>query len=425
MSVLIGVMFFVFLLAGMPIFLVLGLTALGLLQSDGAPLVLLVQKSLDELNTELLLSLPFFGMAASFMERGGTAKALVNFAAGWLGAVRGGLGVVAVAACAIFAAIAGSSVATALAMGTLLVPLMLQRGYPAPMSTGLLASSATLGILIPPSLPMILFAIMAQESVPRLFLAGVVPGILLSLILAGYVLWIARRDNLPAEPSHSMTDLMRVTVRALPALSIPVIIAVGIYGGFVTLTESAVLAALAAFFVGLFVYRGFKISESVEVSFVATKSAASIIIIIAMALTFGHWITVSGFTGKLVDIVTSWDLTAIQFLLGLNVLLFILGMFLEVTSVMLLLVPILVPMLKPLGIDPVHFCVVLVVNMEIAMITPPVGLNLFVISSVSKVSLKEVVKGIWPMVLLFIGFLLLITWFPAISLWLPNQLLGS
>jgi C4-dicarboxylate transporter DctM subunit len=425
MTTLMGVLFFAMLAAGLPIFVVLGLTATGMLVASDTPLVILVQKMLDELNSELLLALPFFGMAAVYMERGGTARALVKFAASLLGAFRGGLGLVAVAGCAMFSAIAGSSVVTALAMGALMVPLMMERGYPARLTTGLLATSSTMGILIPPSLPMILFAIVAKESVPRLFLAGVIPGLVMCALLAAYVMWAARVHKLPAEPSVRSGELLRAAVSALPALSVPILVAVGIYGGFVTLTESAILAALAAYLVGLLFYKGFTPRESVSVTFNAMKSAASIILIVAMALTFSHWITVSGFTDTVVRVVSGWNLNGIQFLLVVSALLFILGMFLEGASMLLLVLPVLLPLLGPLGIDPVHFCIVLVINIELAMITPPVGLNLFVISGVAKVPLAEVVRGSLPLVLLLLAFLVLIICVPAISLWLPNLAYGG
>ncbi|MEN2979743.1 TRAP transporter large permease [Tistrella bauzanensis] len=418
-------LFFVFLAAGMPIFVVLGLTAAVLLAADGSSLLLLAQKVLDELNSELLMALPFFGMAAVFMQRGGIAGALIDVSAAWMGRLPGGLGVVAVAGCTIFAAIAGSSVATALAMGTILVPAMVARGYPASFSTALIGTGGTLGILIPPSLPLILFAIIAEQSVPRLFLAGVVPGVLQALLLIAFVIWTARRKGYPPEPPMSRAGFIRVNLRALPAFSVPAIVAVGIYGGFVTVTEAAVLAALVAMLVGMLVYRGFTLRQAPGVMGQAVRSAASIMVIIAMALAFGHWVTESGVPAAVVDFVTANELEPWQFLLAINLLLLILGMFLEVASIILIAVPILLPVVTALGIDPIHFAIVIVVNMEIALLTPPVGLNLYVLSSISKVPVSEVIRGVWPFIGLFAVYLALITYIPELSLWLPNLVYGN
>lgn len=424
MSVLF-LLFFVLLASGIPIFVVLGLTTAALLYESGSPVILVAQKILDELNSELLIALPFFGMAAAFMQRGGTAKALVDFSSALFGQLRGGLGIVAVSACAVFGAIAGSSVVTAIAMGTLMVPPMLQKGYGRDFTTGLLASSATLAILIPPSLPLLLYAILAEESVPRLFLAGVVPGIGLAVILAVYVAVMAKVKDFPAEPKMTTKEFLDASLRALPALAVPIVVAVGIYGGFVTISESAVLAALVAFLVGAVVYRGFGVRESLSVIFDAVKISASILIIIATALAFGHMITEAGLPAKLLEFAAALNLSGWQFLLVVNLLLLVVGMFLEVTSVILIIVPIILPMLKPLGIDPIHFAIVLTVNMEIALITPPLGLNLFVISNSTKVPIGTVIRGAAPLVVVFLLFLLLLTFVPSITLWLPDLVYGE
>jgi C4-dicarboxylate transporter DctM subunit len=416
--------FFVLLALGMPIYLVLGATAGTLFLVSGQPLMGVAQKILDELNSPLLLAVPFFVMAAAFMQRGGIAKALIDFAAAWLGSIRGGLGVVCVFACAMFAAICGSSVATALAMGTILVPAMIARGYPATFALGTTAASGTLGILIPPSLPLILYAILADESVPRLFLAAVVPGILQALIFIAYVIVYGRITKLPSEPKLPRAEFVKVNLFAMPALALPVIIAVGIYGGFTTATEAAVLAAATALIIALFFYRGFHWKQSFSVIGDSVKSAGTVMIIIATALAFGHWITESGMPVALVRIVVDYGLTAWQFLLLINVLLIILGMFLEVASVLLITMPILIPVLKPLGIDPVHFAIVVTINMELALITAPVGLNLYVMSTISKRPLGEVIRGVNPFVVLMFILLMLVTYAPAISLWLPKLVYG-
>ncbi|MGD9884871.1 MAG: TRAP transporter large permease, partial [Reyranella sp.] len=347
MTKLFAVVFFVLLGMGLPIWLVLGVSAGSMFAIEGKPLVGIAQKMLDELNSTTLLAVPFFVMAASFMQRGGIAKALVDVAAAWVGNVRGGLGVVCVAACAMFAAICGSSVATALAMGTILIPAMIERKYDRPFALGVTAASGTLGILIPPSLPLILYAIIADESVPRLFLAGVVPGLMQATIFILYVLWYGRRHNLAAEPPRSREEFWRVNIDAIPALSMPVIIAVGIYGGWVTTTETAALAAAVALLISLFYYKGFKASETLSVIGESIKNAGTIMIIIATALAFGHWITESGIPAALVQFIRDNGFSAWQFLLAINLMLIVLGMFLEVASILLIAMPILIPVLKP------------------------------------------------------------------------------
>lgn len=417
-------LFFVLLGMGLPIFLVLGASAGIMFAAEGKPLVGIAQKMLDELNSTTLLAVPFFVMAASFMQRGGIARALVDVAAAWVGQARGGLAVVCVAACAMFAAICGSSVATALAMGTILIPAMIERKYPASFALGVTAASGTLGILIPPSLPLILYAIIADESVPRLFLAGVIPGLMQAALFIGWSLYFGRKNDLAREPDRDRGELLRVSLNALPALSLPVVIAIGIYGGWVTTTETAAFAAFLALLISLFFYRGFQPRETLNVIGESIKSAGTIVIIIATALAFGHWLTESGIPASLVKFIRDNNFSAWQFLLAINILLIILGMFLEVASILLITLPILVPVLQPLGIDPVHFAIVITINMELALITAPVGLNLYVLSSVSKTPIGVVIRGVNPFLILMVALLALITYVPSISLWLPKLVYG-
>jgi C4-dicarboxylate transporter, DctM subunit len=418
------VMFFGLLAAGTPIFLVLGVCASVLFFSTGEPLIGVAQKIIDELNSPNLIALPLFVMAAAFMRRGGVARALVDLAAAWFGSLQGSLGLVAVVSCTLFAAICGSSVATALAMGTILLPLMLERGYPRSFALGVLGASGTIGIVIPPSLALILYGIIAEQSVPRLFLAGILPGILQATLFAIWVIFYARRAGFPREPKLPRVELVRVTLRAAPALVVPVIVMVGIYGGFTTVTEAATLAALAALGVSLFFYRGFAWHETLLVIADALKSAGTIMIIIATALAFGEWMTRSGVPAALVQFTLDNHLRPWEFLLAINVLLLILGCFLEVAATLLLVMPILAPALVPLGIDPVHFAIVFTHNMEIALVHPPVGLNLYVLATISDAPVLEVIKGILPFLLLLLLVLGIITYVPILSLWLPQLVYG-
>src|SRR6201992_4282878 len=252
MSIVLFLLLFCGLLAvGMPIFLVLGLCAAVLYVTSGEPLIGVTQVVIDHLNSPTLMSLPLFVMAAPFMRYGGVARALVDVSAAWLGGVRGSLGLVTVVACTLFAAISGSSVATALAMETILLPAMIEKGYPRSFALGVVGASGTIGIVIPPSLALILYGIVAEQSVPRLFLAGVLPGLLQAAVFFAWVWYDARRRKFPIEPSHPLAERIAVTIRALPALAVPAIVLVGIYGGIVTVTEAAALAAAVALFISL------------------------------------------------------------------------------------------------------------------------------------------------------------------------------
>jgi C4-dicarboxylate transporter DctM subunit len=423
-SILFLLLFFALLAAGMPIFLVLGSCAALLYVVSGEPLIGVAQLVIDQLNSTTLMALPLFVMAAAFMRFGGVARALVDLATAWLGGVRGSLGLVTVVSCTLFAAICGSSVATALAMGSILLPAMVERGYPRSFALGVVGASGTIGIVVPPSLALILYGIVAEQSVPRLFLAGVLPGLLQAAAFFAWVLFDARRRNFPREAPRPLADRLRVTLRALPALLVPAVVIVGIYGGLVTVTEAAALAAVAALLVSLLVYRGFHWTQTLDVIAEAMRSAGTIMLIVATALAFGHWMTQSGVPARLVQFTVAHGFDTWQFLLAINVLLLALGCFLEVTATLLLVLPILAPVLRPLGVDPVHFAIIFTHNMEIGLVHPPVGLNLFVLATLSQAPLGEVIRGILPFLLLLLIVLGIITYIPSLTLWLPNYVFG-
>src|SRR3954447_16080895 len=410
--------------AGMPVFLVLGLCAAAMYLCSGQPLVGVAQLIINELNSPNLMALPLFVMAATFMRFGGIANALVNLAAAWLGGLPGSLGLVTVVACTLFAAICGSSVATALAMGTILIPAMLERGYPRPFVLGVVGASGTIGIVIPPSLPLILYGIVAEQSVPRLFLAGILPGLLQAAAFFIWVLYDARRRKFPVEPVLPLRERIQVTLSAMPALLVPVVVIVGIYGGFVTVTEAAALSAVTALCVSLFYYRGFHWTQTLSVVADGIRSAASIMLIIATALAVGHWITESGAPARLVEYLLGHQFSTWQFLLAINVVLLVLGCFLEVTATLLLVLPILAPALRPMGVDPVHFSIIFTHNMEVGLVHPPVGLNLYVLSTISTAPVGEVIRGILPFLILLLIVLGIITYVPELTMWLPDRVFG-
>jgi C4-dicarboxylate transporter DctM subunit len=281
-------------------------------------------------------------------------------------------------------------------------------------------ASGTLGILIPPSLALLLYALIAEESVQRLFLAGVVPGLLQAVLFAGYIRLISRREALPRRTRPDAGEFLRLNLRAMPALSLPVIVLGGIYSGIATISEAAILSALIAFLLTAFIYRGSRLRDTLEIAAEGMKSAASVMIIVATALVFGHWVTESGLPQHLVDFVVAQELKSWQFLLAINLLLLVLGMFLEVAAVMLITLPLLLPLLAPLGINPIHFAIVMTVNMELALITPPIGLNLYVLSSISGAGIGTVVRGVLPFIVLMVLLVGLITYVPDLSLWLPS-----
>src|SRR6478752_3339470 len=411
-------LFIALLASGMPVFLVLGLCAGAMFWASGQPLVGAAQLVINELNSPNLMALPLFVMAAAFMRFGGIANALVQLAAAWLGGPPGSLGLVTVVACTLFAAICGSSVATALAMGTILIPAMLARGYPRSFVLGVVGASGTIGIVIPPSLPLILYGIVAEQSVPRLFLAGILPGVLQAAAFFIWVLYEARRRKFPIEPVLPFNERMRVTLAALPAMLVPLVVMVGIYGGFVTVTEAAALSAVVSLCVSLLFYRGFHWIETLSMIASGLRSAASIMLIIATALAVGHWLAESGAPARLVAFLLSHNFSTWQFLLTINILLLLLGCFLEVTATLLLVLPILAPALGPMGVDPIHFAIIFTHNMEIGLVHPPVGLNLFVLSSIAAAPMGEVIRGILPFLLILLIVVAIIVCVPSLTLWL-------
>lgn len=416
---------FLFLLLGFPIYLALGFLAFILLWHEGMPLVGLPQLIIDHLNSETLLAIPLFVIAATFMQRGGVAGALIDGAQAWVGRARGGLALVSVVAATIFAAICGSSVATAIAIGSVLIPAMVARNYEGHFALGTIGAAGTLGILIPPSLPMIVYGVIAEESVPRLFLGGVVPGLMQATLFAIWIMIYARWRGYPVEPAIARKDFIDRNFRALPALSIPVIVLGGIYSGIVTVTEAAGVAAIVAILAALLVYRGIGLRDFVDCMSESVKLTASIIFIIVGALAFGHWITGAGIAEQLVTFVKTLNLKPWQFLLFINLLMLVLGMFLEVFAIILIVVPLVLPILKALDINLVHFGIVLTINMEIALISPPIGMNLFVLSTISGQSLGTAIRGIVPFLIIMLTLLTLVTYVPEVATWLPDLVYGK
>ncbi|NQD91811.1 TRAP transporter large permease [Pseudomonas sp. CrR25] len=369
-----------------------------------------------------LLAIPFFLLSGAFMTTGGVAKRLIDFANACVGHIRGGLAISAVLACMLFAALSGSSPATVAAVGSIAIAGMVRSGYPQAFGAGIVCNAGTLGILIPPSIVMVVYAAATEQSVGKLFMAGVMPGILLGVALMTAIYIVARKMNLPAMPRASLREFFRAARKAIWGLLLMVIILGGIYTGMFTPTEAAAVAAVYAGFVALFVYKDMTIRECPKVLLESGKLTIMLMFIIANAMLFAHVLT----TEQIPQTITAWviemGLQPWQFLLVVNVVLLVAGAFMEPSAIILILAPILFPIAVQLGIDPIHLGIIMVVNMEIGLITPPVGLNLFVTSAVTGMPLTQVVRAAWPWLMLLLSFLLVITYIPAVSLALPNWL---
>ena len=410
---------------GVPIYVGLILVSSLMLLVDGMSVAGIGQHVLDNLNTSALVSVPFFLLAAVLMRGGGVARSLFDAAVTWIGWLPGGLALAGIAATAVFAAINGSSVATALAMGSLLVPMMVERGYRPSFAMGLTAAAATLGILIPPSLPMILIGLITEVSIPRLFLAGVIPGLLQAALFAGYVLIVARRVGGHPMPFVDGRSFVHDNLRALPAMAIPVVILGGLYGGLVTLSEAAVLGAVVALLVVVVFYKVRSV-RTLAGFFTDSIGRTSIVVVIVIGASLLSAVIIrSGAPQELARKVVESGFEAWQFLLVLNVILLVMGMFLEGVAIILIVVPVVAPVITQIGIAPEHFAVVMVINIELALLSPPIGLNLFVLSNVTGRPVSEVLRGTLPFFLLMLGLLLLITFVPEISTWLPSAVMDA
>jgi len=369
-----------------------------------------------------LLAIPFFLLAGSFMTTGGVARRLIDFANATVGHIRGGLAIGSVMACMLFAALSGSSPATVAAVGSIAIAGMVRSGYPQPFAAGIVTNAGTLGILIPPSVVMVVYAAATETSVGKLFMAGVVPGLLLGLVLMTAIYAIAVKKNLPALPRATPRQWFGAARKAAWGLLLMVIILGGIYSGMFTPTEAAAVAAAYSAFIALFVYKDMTLKEAPKVVLEAAKLSIMLMFIIANAMLFAHVLTTEQIPQQITAMVLEAGLQPWMFLLAVNVVLLIAGAFMEPSAIILILAPILFPIAIELGVDPIHLGIIMVVNMEIGLITPPVGLNLFVTSAVTGMSLAEVIRAALPWLMLLIGFLMIVTYIPSVSMGLPNLL---
>ena len=394
----------------------IGLASILGVQITGVNMVITVKEMFSAINRFPLAAIPFFILAGNLMETGGISKRLVEFAKSIVGGVQGGLPMTCVLTCMIFAAVSGSSVATTFAVGAIIIPALIKHGYPTSYAAALQATSAELGVIIPPSIPMILYGVSAEVSIGELFIAGFGPGLLISAALMVFVYIYCRIKGWGKNDGDGRLSFGKATWQAGWALLMPVIILGGIYGGIFTPTEASAVAVFYALIVGVVIYREITLANLFAILRKSVLSSAVIMFIIANAGLFAFLITRAGVP----DTIGRWLEAVLQtpalFLLGVNAALFVIGMFIETSAAIIVLAPILAPVAVHFGIDPVHFGLIMVVNLALGMITPPFGVNLFAACTVAKISLDRIVTHLVPFVLVILGCLMVITYVPSISL---------
>lgn len=416
----------VLLVTGMPISIALGMSVLAFLYAFSTiPLEVISLRLFTGLDQFALMAIPFFILSGAFLTAGGAAKRIVVFAQTLVGHHAGGLAIAGVIACAIFAAVSGSSPATVVAIGTILIPEMVKAGYPKKFGVGVIATSGGLGILIPPSIVMIIYGVSTSTSIGRLFIAGIVPGLLMALVLALVTRIAAKRMNLPTQPKASRREVWDAFKGAGWGLFMIVLVIGGIYGGFFTPTEAAAVSAVYSFFIAIFIYKDISFKDIPRVLLESASMSAVLFYIITNAILFSFLLTSENIPQNLAAWIIDQGMTPWMFLLFVNVLLFFAGDFMEPSSIILILAPIFLPVAVKLGIDPVHLGIIMTINMELGMITPPVGLNLYVASSLARMGLTEVTIAAAPWILVVAAVLMLVTYVPQICLWLPNLVYGS
>jgi C4-dicarboxylate transporter DctM subunit len=403
----------------------IGLASVLGIQASNAHMLISVKEMFNAINKFPLAAIPFFILAGNLMETGGISRRLVEFAKSIVGGVQGGLPMTCVLTCMIFAAVSGSSVATTFAIGAILIPALIKHGYPTPYAAALQATSAELGVIIPPSIPMILYGVSAEVSIGELFIAGFGPGLLIGGALMLFVWVYCKWKGWGKNDGDGRLGLGKATLQASWALFMPVIILGGIYGGIFTPTEASAVAVFYALVVGVVIYREIRIKDLYAIVRKSVISSAVIMFIIANAGLFAFLITRAGVP----DAIGRWLEAVLQspalFLLGVNLALFIIGMFIETSAAIIVLAPILVPVAIHFGIDPVHFGMVMVVNLALGMITPPFGVNLFAACTVARISLDRIVRHLVPFVLVILACLMVVTYVPALSLTLRDLAYGK
>ena len=422
-AAIIFVLLLVLMLTGMPISISLGLTVLTFLFTmTQVPIESVALKLFTGIEKFEIMAIPFFILAGNFLTHGGVARRMINFATSMVGHWHGGLGLGGVMACALFAAVSGSSPATVVAIGAILLPAMVRQGFPNKFGAGVITTSGALGILIPPSIVMVMYSVSTNTSVGALFMAGVVPGLLLAVFLGFTTWWRARKFGYPRQPKASWMQRARAFKDSAWGLFLIVVVMGGIYTGIFTPTEAAAMSAVYAFVVAVFVYKDLSMKDVPKVLLNSANMSAMLLYIITNAVLFSFLLTHENIPQQMADFMIGTGVGVIGFLIMANILMLIAGNFMEPSSIVLILAPILFPIAVKLGIDPVHFGIIMVVNMEVGMCHPPVGLNLYVASGITKMGITELTVAVWPWLVSMLVFLLLVTYVPTISLWLPRML---
>ena len=422
-ALIIFIILTVLMLTGMPISISLGLTVLSFLFTmTHVPLESVALKLFTGIEKFEIMAIPFFILAGNFLTHGGVAKRMINFATSMVGHWAGGFGLAGVLACALFAAVSGSSPATVVAIGSILLPAMVKAGFPNKFGAGVITTSGALGILIPPSIVMVMYSVATNTSVGALFMAGVIPGIVLASILAGVTWYRAKKFNYPRLAKATWGERWQAFRRSVWGLLLIVIVMGGIYSGIFTPTEAAAISAVYAFIVAVFVYKDMGLKDVPKVLLNSANMSAMLLYIITNAVLFSFVLTSENIPQTLAEWMLGYGMGPIVFLIAVNLILLLAGNFMEPSSIVLIFAPLLFPVAMKLGIHPVHFGIIMVVNMEVGMCHPPVGLNLYVASGITKMGITELTVAVWPWLLSMLAFLLLVTYWPTLSLWLPRML---
>jgi C4-dicarboxylate transporter DctM subunit len=410
-------------LTGMPISIALGLTVLTFLFTmTQVPIESVGLKLFTGLDNFQIMAIPFFILAGTFLTHGGVARRMIAFTTSLCGHWPGGLGLAGVAACALYAAVSGSSVATVVAIGSIILPAMVDHGFPKRFGAGVITTSGALGILVPPSIILVLYGVSTNTSIGALFMAGVVPGILLASTLGALTFVIAWRRGYPRLPRASWAQRLHAFRESVWGLALIAIVLGGIYGGIFTPTEAAAVAAVYAFFIAVFIYRDLRLRDVPGVLLNAANMSAMLLYIITNAVLFSFLMTSENIPQAMAAWIVEKHFSVAAFLLVINIVLLVAGNVMEPSSILLIMAPILFPIATNLGVHPVHLGVLMAVNMEVGLCHPPVGLNLYVASGVAKMGITELTVAVWPWLLAMLVFLVFITYVPEISLWFPRAI---
>ncbi len=417
--------FVIFLLINIPIGIALGISSLiTIIYSGRVDINYLVQNLTTSVDSFPLMAIPFFILAGDLMGKGGISKRLLNVGNALFGRYTGGLGIVTIVSCMFFAAISGSGPATVAAIGGLVIPEMIRKKYSVGFSTSLSATAGSIGVMIPPSIPMVIYGVSGGVSITTLFIAGFIPGIFVGLALILWCYISSKKNNYgEQERKYSAKEIFAAINEAKWALLIPVIILGGIYGGIFTPTEAAAVAVIYGFLVGVFVYRDLSIKDVFDILKKSALTTATVLIILGTANTFGRILTMEQIPMKIANAIISVSDSSVVILLLINLLLLFVGCFMDTTAAIIILTPILLPVAKLIGVDPVHFGIIMVVNLAIGFITPPLGVNLFVACGIGKISLEDLSRSMLPWLVVMISCLMIITFIPEISLFLPKLLM--